>query len=648
MEKSTASSIVPVGQNKYSVKSIESDDYQSLASVYQNATRTGNGRGISNFLNKTGVSGRFPKLYNGFLPYEYNSSNGCVTLTEAIELCMKAWANVAIVRNTIEAQVEFSNSPIHVNCKNNVAKKAVQAFLKKINARKFAEKFFRELYRSGNVFIYRVEGKLNDKIKEELNTLYGYGIKDGGIPVKYIILNPVYIAVQGGITSDAVYLKILNSYEAQRLANPTTEFEKQALKSLDQKSFTPLANKNGNTAIKTYEQAIIPLDPEKVRPVFYQKQDYEPLAIPPIWGVLDDIELKLEFKEADKKVARCVDKIILLVTAGADPDKGGVNPEVLDDLTKIFQNQMVQRVLIADYTTKAEFIIPDLKKVLGKEKYEVVNQDIREGLQSIIVGDEKFSNQLTKVKLFLERLREGKNDFLEYLQSEVEFFCKSMGFRHIPTLEMEEINLKDEVQLQRVFTRLYELGLLTPEENIKAIKTGILPDHEESLKNQREFLKLKEERLYEPVNNRRGNAGAGGEGSSSPGRPEGESEEGIPDREQRVVGSSNEVFAAKAIASVMGEVNGLKKYTESKAKKKYKVKSLNEKQEKMVNLLVYTCIAGNEKANWKTAIDKAIAGKEIPENESIMKEVERISRDYSVEYDQASILFHSKEENFKK
>ena len=65
-------------------------------------------------------------------------------------------------------------------------------------------------------------------------------------------------------------------------------------------------------------------------------------------------------------------------------------------MQSLFQNESVGRVLVSDYTTKAQFVIPEINKVLGPEKYEIVNQDIKEGLQNIIVGQEKFSNTAVK------------------------------------------------------------------------------------------------------------------------------------------------------------------------------------------------------------------------------------------------------------
>ena len=122
------------------------------------------------------------------------------------------------------------------------------------------------------------------------------------------------------------------------------------------------------------------------------------------------------------------------------------------------------------------FRYPDLRKVVGPDKYLIVNQDIKEGLQNIIVGDERYSNTQVKAEIFLERLKEARNAFLnDFLQPQIKLVCQNLGFRDYPRAKFQEIDIKDEVQFQRVVTRLLELGILTPEQGIDAIKTGIYP-----------------------------------------------------------------------------------------------------------------------------------------------------------------------------
>ena len=142
--------------------------------------------------------------------------------------------------------------------------------------------------------------------------------------------------------------------------------------------------------------------------------------------VLDDINFKLEMKKIDQAICRTVENVVLMITMGATPDKGGINPRNMHAMQSLFTNQSVGRVLVSDYTTKADFIIPDLQKVIGPSKYDVINQDIKEGLQNAMLGEEKFANATIKAQLFLQRLHESREAFLkEFLQPEIDQICKN-------------------------------------------------------------------------------------------------------------------------------------------------------------------------------------------------------------------------------
>ena len=216
--------------------------------------------------------------------------------------------------------------------------------------------------------------------------------------------------------------------------------------------------------------------------------------------VLDDINWKLEMKKMDMAVTRTTQQAILLITMGTEPEKGGINQKNLESMQKLFENQSVGRVLIADYTTKAEFVIPDIAALIGPEKYEVVDRDIQIGLNNILIGNEKFANQSIKVQVFIERLKQAREAFInEFLIPEIRRISKDLGFKNFPMPHFQDIDLKDDLQYSRVYTRLVELGVLTPEEGIQAIETGRLPNEEESKLAQEKFKSLKDNGLYQPL-----------------------------------------------------------------------------------------------------------------------------------------------------
>ena len=185
---------------------------------------------------------------------------------------------------------------------------------------------------------------------------------------------------------------------------------------------------------------------------------------------------------------------------GTEPDKGGINHQNLAAMRQIFENKSVGRVLVSDYTTRAEFVLPDLTLIMGEAKYEVLNQDIQEGLGNILIGESKYSDTELKLKLFFERLEKGKEQFLrEFLQPEVDRLCKEFGFRKVPQIHFQRQDVINSEKLQKLVTRMMELGVLTPEQGIDTIHKGEFPAVDTMREAQLQWREEKLEGLYAPL-----------------------------------------------------------------------------------------------------------------------------------------------------
>ena len=399
------------------------------------------------------------------------------------------------------------------------------------------------------------------------------------------------------------------------------------------------------------------LEASKLCHAFYKKQDYEPFAIPFGFPVLDDINWKIELKKVDQAISRTIENVILLITMGTDPDKGGVNPNNLEAMQSLFQNESVGRVLVADYTTKAEFILPDIGKVIGPEKYQIVNEDIRQGLQNVIVGDEKYKNTQVKAEIFLERLKEARQSFVHnFLQPQIKMVCKAMGFKKYPTAKFEEIDIKDEVQLQRVVTRLIEMGILTPQQGIEAIKTGIYPESGDIESAQERYIEKRKEGMYNPlvggipmidvdgdgeVDTVSTNKEGGSSGPKSSGRPVGRPKgtTGIP----RSVNAS-ELYSRKEIQEIVYKVEDLRSHIEATLKKKYLTNKLNDKQLKTCQNLCESVVMSKQEKMWKRSVNSCVKDVEKIETLSVLKEISEISGTHQLELYPAALLYHSQKE----
>ena len=323
---------------------------------------------------------------------------------------------------------------------------------------------------------------------------------------------------------------------------------------------------------------------------------------------------------------------------GAKPDDGGINPQNLQAMQSLFQNESVGRVLVSDYTTKADFIIPDINKVLGAEKYKVVNEDIRDGLQNVIVGQEKYANTEVKAQIFLERLKEARNAFLnDFLQPQIKILCRSMGFRKFPFAKFQDIDIKDEVQLQRVATRLIELGILPAEEGLKTIQTGVYPSSEDLVKSQERYTEQRKQGMYNPL--------VGGVPSIP--APEAESTEAAP-VQQKTPNETGRPLGAKAnyessqIQATVYEIEDFKKFLSASLKKERNVKRVSKKQNEMLDSLVESIICSEEKSEWKDVGLACIKDFKNIEKLNHKNEISEISEAHELGVYPSAILYHSK------
>jgi hypothetical protein len=582
---------------------------------------------------------RYKNIDDGLIPFKYStgikgSSN--INIRDAVILCQKCYYNFAIFRNTIDLMTEFSSSHIYFQGGSQKSRDFFSALFKKINISDLQDKFFREYYRSGNVFLYRFDTQIQDSDLSKITQTFGLTSKASvSLPARYIVLNPADIQIGGSINfAVGRYYKILSDYELERLKNPKTDEDKEVFDSLP-KETQNLVMQKGVGILS------IPLERDKIAAVFYKKQDYEPFAVPMGFPVLEDINWKAEMKKMDMAITRTMQQAVLLITMGDTPDNGGINQKNLEAMRGLFENQSIGRVLIADYTTKAQFVIPEIGNLIGPEKYEVVDRDIQIGLNNILIGSEKFANTSIKVQVFMERLKQARQTFItEFLVPEIRRISKDLGFKNYPEPVFEDIDLKDDVQYSRIYNRLMELGILTPEEGLKAIETGRLPTNEESLESQVKYKDLRDQGFYQPL--------IGGAQGGGAGRPSGST--GIPQNTKNVkpIGqgqqskaSIEEKYSVLKIKENLSKAQKLEEEVSSKLREMHNIKKMSNQQKEIAEQISHIIIANENPENWNDKISDYISNP-VDTNETAVKEIQEIAYNHQLDSYISSILRHSK------
>jgi hypothetical protein len=609
---------------------------------------------------------RFANIDNGLIPFKNSSSissGSSINVRDAVVLCQKAYYNFSTFRNVVDLMTEFSTSDIYFKGGSKKSRDFFRAFFKKINLRLFQDKFFREYYRSGNVFIYRFEAKLRAGDVKKIIQVYADdtaileygltdtrpakptkigdipGVKKNVIPTKYMILNPADVHMEGSASfSSGNYAKAITDYELERIKHPYTEEDKQIYESLD-----PATKKKINQG--KMGQVLLPLNPDKLIVSFYRKQDYEPFAVPMGFPVLDDINLKAEMKKMDAAILRTMQQCILLVTMGAEPDKGGINQKNLGAMQRLFENESVGRVLISDYTTKAEFVTPKVADLLDPKKYDVVERDINTGLNNILFSGETFSNQASKVDVFVARLEHGREMFLhDFLIPEMKRISRALGFKSYPEPVFDKITLKDSYNTARVVNRLIELNVLTPEEGLEAHESGRWPDIDSSIKSQRKFKAFKDEGLYEPL--------VGGTPSvEEAGRPE---DTGTPQQTKEISPqgegpqSKNELgekqvamaefFDLTSVKNNFILAQNLEKEVLKQLRSKHNIKKLSKKQKEVASDIVDLIVTNEDSKHWVSKVEEYCENPSVKTNNKILGEITEICDRHQVDKYLAGIL----------
>jgi hypothetical protein len=581
---------------------------------------------------------KYSNIEGGVIPFIYGGGYGKyssnISIRDTIILCQKAYYNFSIFRNTIDLMTEFSCSPIYFTGGNEQSRKFFQAWGDRVNLWKLQDMFFREFFRSGNVFLYKLNAQFTKQDMRVLTDLITTEARTGEIPVRYIILNPADIQALGSASFiTPQYIKVLNDFEMKVLTNPDNDQDRQLAERV--KNVKDLKNASSLTQANQY--MIFELDPERFVPVFYKKQDYEPFSVPMGFPVLEDINWKQELKNMDMAISRTIQQTVLLVTMGND-EVGMPTKEQIGTLRKIFENESVGRILVTDYTTNIKFIIPEISSILDPKKYEVVDRDIRYGLNNVLFGEEKYANTNTKIEVFLSRLKHARETFMnEFMLPEMKKIGKNLGFKNLPVARFKDADFKSDANLTRTYSRLVELGVLTPEEGITAIDTGRLPLPEESIKSQEQFKKLQEDGLYQPLLNK-------GKEQEMTGRPTGT---GTPQttkapRTAPTVQASEEKpkINADLVAKNLVKFDNLVEAVETTLKEKYDRKRLSKEQKEIIQTIAETIATNEPPKEWLNKIEDYI-NKPVQVNAN-MDNINKIAEEYGLDYKTAILLYHSK------
>lgn len=380
------------------------------------------------------------------------------TAKENIELCLRAYDKVGIVRNVIDLMSDFVCKGIKLVHPIASQERFYNQWFEYIDGFSVSERFVNYLYRIGNVPVNIAYSKVPVKIVKKWSSVHGSDLpieeiertEKRRIPTRYTFINPLSLEVLypelAAFTGRPIYaLRISRSVvtDMNRL---------QYDQKLDADKYTTYIPDYIVDKLNAGDNLVV-LDSDNIKIYFYRKDDWKVWADSMIVAVLDDLIVLDKMKLADISALDGAISTVRLWTLGYI----GETPQT----TLMPTNELLLKVrgILANNVGGGTIDLvwgPDLKmtetnsqvyKFLGKAKYEPVLASIYEGLGVPFISDSAgkgMTNNFIQMQTFVERLQYGRRILTSFWNEEIKKIQLAMGYNKPAKLSFDQVNLGDD------------------------------------------------------------------------------------------------------------------------------------------------------------------------------------------------------------
>lgn len=432
---------------------------------------------------------------------------------------------------------------------------------------------FLDFFKIGHVTTYKVlakyeprvstlspaPGQKPKKVKAQIKAAKKNIWSKGHLPVNYTVLNPLLVNIEGNLLFDSVSVKLTPPPELTELLNKSTsdqtEDEKALIKAL------PSDLKNAAKAGGEYQ-----LDSRLVGSITYRKQPYERYAKPRTARVFDSIEYKKSLRQADLSTLDGITNYILKITIGSDEYPVTTQAE-LEAVAQLFNTPSKSFDVVWNHTLQVEKIVsPEIASILGKQKYEQVNEDISGGLgvtRALIDGVSELS--ASEVNLVTKGLSEeidyARRQVTRWAYKEFQQIAEAVGFDRFPKIRWDESVLKDTIMYMNTLSQLVDRRMLSYRTALESLNF----DYPNELRNMEEEFDLVKKGVFgivgSPWQQSKVQPTQGGPtGSPSAGRPKGKpaakkKKETNPQKKTNIKSKPKKTASGVTILDVVKDMN---------------------------------------------------------------------------------------------
>jgi len=417
---------------------------------------------------------------------------------------VSAYKGFGIIKNVIDLMANFASEGLTIKHKRKNIEKFYKRWAEHVGLQERVGAFLRAYYKTGNVHIYTTMGQIDQETytrmkKAKANTpgyVTGFNkighvtgdsndpnqksrtddalkenkkpIGDREIPWRYQVLNPFQMEKIGTeFFGESEWIFIMDPTNAKNVKEGKLKGRYGHIKFLDETE-TNLPREFKKLSEDGLDTRIIKLDQDKLWTLFYMKDDHEDWADPMIWPVMKDIYFKNKLRQMDISVCNSVINSITIFKLG-DWKNGFVPPkEHFRKFSEYLRTPSAAMTMVWNDAVDVVSNHPPVDKILGMQKYESVDRDILRGLgvSDTLIGGAtggNFSTGFLGVRTLLERLEEGRNAVLRWLNNQLRLIAATMGHRDIPVVKFGKMSLRDEKAEKQLILGLLDRNVISVE-----------------------------------------------------------------------------------------------------------------------------------------------------------------------------------------
>jgi len=386
---------------------------------------------------------------------------------------LKYYYDEDLYGSTIRVLTNFSASGFQNDTDDDSVKNYFDSWGFDIGFDAIVDQAFFDLYRVGMVRTYKQLGtyvpgiNIYGPIAKKETAARKRRWSKASVPVKYTILNPLSIEISGSV----MFGTATTALKAEALSEIRALIEKEG-KTAHERSLLARIPADMKAAAAAGEGYI--LDPNILGEIDYRPMPYSRYPAPRGVNAFESVNYKRALRQADYSTLDGITNYILLITVGND-----IYPvtaqEVLENAASLFDTSSKSFNVVWNHTLKVEKIVsPEIEAILGKRKYEQVNDDYTGALgvvRALIDGSGNSSSAAVglAIKNIIAEVAYARRQVKRWIYREYKQVAEAAGFDRIPTVRFNDIELRDEIELTRVLMGLIDRRIISYETGVKQL-----------------------------------------------------------------------------------------------------------------------------------------------------------------------------------